>query len=68
MSFIRGDEMFVRMMKEKFHEFYEAADLKANHTKWGSAMDSELMKGSFSFKYLEVPWTSRKLSIHHCKP
>ncbi|XP_058723307.1 uncharacterized protein LOC131595077 [Vicia villosa] len=79
--FSRGDVESVKGLMQKFNEFSAATGLKANPSKcriyFGgtSVIDQANIKevtsyglGQLPFKYLGVPLSSRKLTIHQCQP
>ncbi|XP_056685901.1 uncharacterized protein [Spinacia oleracea] len=81
LMFARGDDASVSLLFEAFSKFSAASGLEANMMKSelylagvpDSVAQSILAKigiprGSFPFKYLGVPLSTRKLSFTDCKP
>lgn len=79
--FVRGDVESVKLLMGKFCQFSDATGLKANQAKckvyFGGVSMPEydlilpvtgFRMGELPFKYLGVPFSSRKLSIHLCSP
>jgi hypothetical protein len=79
--FTRGDEASIKLMMGEFQKFSDSTGLKANPAKckvyFGGVPALEQKKivtatsfsvGTIPFKYLGVPLSSRKLTIHQCRP
>ncbi|XP_058776403.1 uncharacterized protein LOC131650721 [Vicia villosa] len=80
MMFSRGDPTSVQTMMQEFHKFSEATGLWASQAKCkvycGGIKEADQQQilqitgfsaGSIPFKYLGVPLSSRRLTIHHCR-
>lgn len=81
LMFVRGDVESVKLLMHRFDQFSNATGLRANQAKckvyfggvYGFDRDRILAEtgfvvGDLPFKYLGVPLTSRKLSVHLCRP
>ncbi|CAK8573977.1 unnamed protein product [Lathyrus sativus] len=82
--FSRGDSMSVELIMEAFNGFSDSTSLKLNPAKckiYFGGVDADtkqniinitnitnFQEGPFPFRYLGVPLTSKKLSIHHYMP
>ncbi|CAK8536134.1 unnamed protein product [Lathyrus sativus] len=79
--FSRGDCMSVELLMEAFNGFSDSTGLKLNPAKckiYFGGVDADtkqniinitnFREGPFPFRYLGVPLTSKKLSIHHYMP
>jgi hypothetical protein len=79
--FTRGDETSIKLMMGEFQKFSDSTGLKANPAKckvyFGGVPALEQKKivtatsfsvGTIPFKYLGVPLSSRKLTVHQCRP
>jgi hypothetical protein len=81
MTFTRGDIVSVELVMAKLQVFSNSTGLVFNpskckvyyggvndNTKANIGITTSFADGSLPFRYLSVPLTGKKLSIHHCMP